>query len=582
MQNRLREDNRPYARRHGFITALLFVYIILRAVYIPAVHDEVATFLLYIRSLDFIPGLAHLDANNHLTSSIFGLLMYELFGAEMAFLRMPSALSFLIYAYFIYRISTAFIEKNFRLSFSIFMLCIPIVIEYFSLLRGYGMSFAFLSGFLYYSLRGLQEMKAGFLLFQALFLLLSLASGLNLLLICLMASGISLLFCLYQKKYTYLPIFLLHSIIFGYFIWYSFRLKAMGMLYYGGDTGFLEDTVKSLADLLLPQNPQAGTWILLLMALLSLFLPLYKKNRTINGLFFFVLFWGNIAAILLMHAILGVKFPTDRTALHLYFILLFLLSIGLFQNRKLLFSIAILGQLFLFMLNMNLTHSTFWRHEHISEELYNSIFDDASIHSPMIAGYKMNGLVLPYENYRRGRSAGDVISIDYNYTQADYILSEHYDTLQHHGDYTLIMQDPVSRKSVWKKKIPVVWSRADSGSVKSGLTNAMYMDVWKAKEANKYDGKDLRLCMEVRIKADKHAGIDFIFKDHNPLGHPDRHARLILGLQPFQDGLYTFHVDLYLKSNHIQDSDFSCFIYNPKEAEFSVEDLQYVLYTAEE
>jgi len=54
---------------YGLIAFAIGIYLILRAVFIPLVHDEAATFFHYIHSFDFVPFIAHWDANNHILNS---------------------------------------------------------------------------------------------------------------------------------------------------------------------------------------------------------------------------------------------------------------------------------------------------------------------------------------------------------------------------------------------------------------------------------------------------------------------------------------------------------------------------------
>ncbi|HNS46120.1 MAG TPA: hypothetical protein PKH94_02665, partial [Bacteroidales bacterium] len=48
---------------------LLWIYVWLRAIQVPLIYDEIATFFHYIHSSSFLPFRSHLDANNHLLNS---------------------------------------------------------------------------------------------------------------------------------------------------------------------------------------------------------------------------------------------------------------------------------------------------------------------------------------------------------------------------------------------------------------------------------------------------------------------------------------------------------------------------------
>ena len=62
------------------LSALNWAYLILRAVYVPMAHDEIATFHYYVQTADFMPFIAHWDMNNHFVNSALTTLFYSAFG----------------------------------------------------------------------------------------------------------------------------------------------------------------------------------------------------------------------------------------------------------------------------------------------------------------------------------------------------------------------------------------------------------------------------------------------------------------------------------------------------------------------
>ena len=56
-----------YFNRFFWITCLtIFIFIVLRAFFIPFSHDEAATFFFYIQSGNYLPYKAHVYTNNHM------------------------------------------------------------------------------------------------------------------------------------------------------------------------------------------------------------------------------------------------------------------------------------------------------------------------------------------------------------------------------------------------------------------------------------------------------------------------------------------------------------------------------------
>ena len=57
----------------------LYTYLIIRCIYVPVLHDELATFFYYIQPDNYMPPKAHWDANNHILNSMLSNWSYHLF-----------------------------------------------------------------------------------------------------------------------------------------------------------------------------------------------------------------------------------------------------------------------------------------------------------------------------------------------------------------------------------------------------------------------------------------------------------------------------------------------------------------------
>src|SRR5688572_17089800 len=143
-----------YIRNIYFLSALgLFVYLILRAIYVPPVHDEAATFIHYIQRNEWMPYKAHWDANNHILNSFLSGLFFKVFGFGFLQLRLASLLFFPLYAIYVYRIG-GFLKSNIvKIGFYLGMLGVHSLMEYFAYSRGYGMSMALLMAAIFYMLQ---------------------------------------------------------------------------------------------------------------------------------------------------------------------------------------------------------------------------------------------------------------------------------------------------------------------------------------------------------------------------------------------------------------------------------------------
>src|SRR4051812_32737320 len=101
----------PRAFDFGFrvLSALLLIFVFLRAWLVPFAHDEVATFYFYIQPGSFMPFKSHPDANGHFLTSAMGWVCFKIFGSSPLSLRLPSVAAFVLLCYAVYRFRALFI-----------------------------------------------------------------------------------------------------------------------------------------------------------------------------------------------------------------------------------------------------------------------------------------------------------------------------------------------------------------------------------------------------------------------------------------------------------------------------------------
>ena len=170
----------------------LFAFIIAKAFAVQVTTDEAYT--LTILTKETVWNLVSYESsytNNHILNSLLCKLSFSLFGMDQIAGRLPNILSFVLYFWFVWQFSRRFFADNFvGLMFVCVMLGNPYMIEFFSLARGYGMSFALMMVSIYYAARyTLEDVKRALpisLLFAILsvyaqFALLHFFLGLNIL-----------------------------------------------------------------------------------------------------------------------------------------------------------------------------------------------------------------------------------------------------------------------------------------------------------------------------------------------------------------------------------------------------------------
>ena len=116
---------------------LIFIGLAIKASTSSFTHDESLSYIRFIFTSD---PLAIGDTNNHLLNSILMYGSSKLFGASELALRLPNLVSYLVYAYFTFKVLES--VKNFEVRLlGYFMLnAIPFVLDFFALARGYGLA----------------------------------------------------------------------------------------------------------------------------------------------------------------------------------------------------------------------------------------------------------------------------------------------------------------------------------------------------------------------------------------------------------------------------------------------------------
>ena len=157
------------------------------------------------------------------------------------------------------------------------------------------------------------------------------------------------------------------------------KLKQGGNLYYGGNTGFYNDTLGSLAkysfyspnsNMLIHYALNIFVCILLLSILFSFFFnrTIFSKKNIILSVTALC-----ILSVILQHYLLGTLYLIDRTALFFYPLLIFCLCFALNDFSKKLFSKVIILIVIAFGLNFmnhaNLYKTAIWYFDSYSKEI---------------------------------------------------------------------------------------------------------------------------------------------------------------------------------------------------------------------
>ncbi len=453
------------------ICLLLFVYMVLRAIYVPIVHDEAVTFFNYINTGRFIPlynWQSHADANNHVLNSAISTLFYNWFGPGWGVYRIGSVLSMGFLFIYLWKIAQWLKNQRIRWVFILSILGSHYFMEFFSLTRGYGMSMAMLVPAIYYLFSYLRTPSNKYLVWYAVFMILGLLANLTLVNTALIG------FCLIVLKWVIDPVkpkiwtYLITLIgvllpTIG-FILLGMKYKEMNLLYYGQGDSYWEITVNTFFErFTLIEN--LNLWVYpIIMPILLISLVLFVK-RTLElkweaihnyHVLFAALFFGNLAASIIQTSFMDVNYPEDRTALFFFpFMIGTLCFQASYQTWTKYLCLPLLYLPINFILTMNLTHNSFWRSERFTEEFYMEVYKDyeSTGEQPTVGGHNLRQVVWDYYNHQNGGELGRVHIHDYEQdTVSDYILGYLHDEALWEKQYDRIMHDEYSDLCLFKRR----------------------------------------------------------------------------------------------------------------------------------
>lgn len=322
----------PASSREGVVyfglAALMLMYVVLRAAYVPFVHDEATSFIAYAQPGTFLPFASMWDANNHYLNSLCGHIGYRVFGLHPLALRWASVLSYLLFAWCVWRLGARTERPLIRWLLWSALLACPFMLDFFSLFRGYGPAMALLLLAVHQASRYLESHSERSLAVSLLAMNAAMGFMLGLLplaLVLLMALftaasrvrrhiviGIAL------GMIPLIPIALLAN-----------HMAALGLLYQGDTDGYASTTIGSLVKFTFgvvgDRWPQ---WLVLFSTFITaLLLWMQRRARMPHHLMLVAaLLWGEWALRWLLAGTIGLNHAEDRTALHV--LVLFILFVA--------------------------------------------------------------------------------------------------------------------------------------------------------------------------------------------------------------------------------------------------------------
>jgi hypothetical protein len=444
----------------------VWIYLLLRAIYVPPVHDEAATFFHYVNHGEWMPGKALFDANNHILNSLLSYFFVKLFGIHAWSLRLANLLFFPLYCAALWGISRCLQHPFTRWSLLMGGVAMHGITEYFAYSRGYGMSMGLLTAALYFGIRFMRQGKTTWLWAAMAAFWLATLANLTLMNSFLLFAAFSFLFICAAKTPVPQKISQSLPLLFGSaaivpFVILSLAMKKGGLLYYAQGESFYQAVLVSFSAQFFGSTawPIPYFWIAWFSAALVPIPFLLKKQPLRENrppvLFGFMLL-GSLLGIVALHLLLGVNFPSDRTGM---FLVLYLFLFSMFTADtvypKAALPIAALFGLH-FLAHANFTHSSYWQYEHLPERFWQQIYDEArsgkAPENPTIGGYRIRDLVWSWYNFRHG---GPLQNMDYEHYPSDfedYVIFGPGEYTPHKGIYDSIDADPLSDLVLARRK----------------------------------------------------------------------------------------------------------------------------------
>jgi hypothetical protein len=343
------------------LSCLLFLYVSIRAYLIDITWDEAYSYLKFIRTGNFSPFYySGVSANNHLLNTWLSFLTSYLLGISEFALRIPNIMAYALFLFFTAKLSNEFSSPLLRISSFLILNLNPYLVDFFSMSRGYGLSYGLIAGCLWYLYRFLKNnfqskdsLRSLLFAMPAVFAYLSLIHFAIALFICILfidffnseknTTLLKRFSGVLKKNYPAILFFLLFLFIIVQRI---FGLKNADALFYGGTQSFWHDTVLTVFQQSLYGKPYPGSLkyllsgIALLVTALSIFLSIkfiYKKKKTPQVFFFQILSFLFLYCSLItvfQHYVLHTPYLANRTALFLLLLFSFMLVFLLDELAK--------------------------------------------------------------------------------------------------------------------------------------------------------------------------------------------------------------------------------------------------------
>lgn len=371
---------------------LIFLYVAARAWLLDITYDEAWTITRFAStSVRDIFSCTPCDANNHILNTLLIKFFQHLFGDSLFVARLPNLLSLVLYLAFSYKISSR-LRPFPRVCLFLLLITNPFILDFFGLARGYGLSLAFVTTAVHFQLKYFRQPRFRTAIMAVVLAALAVLSNFTALYFFMAVGILTASFQLLDWKKTSIEELSLELAIAGVLglimLVPVLQLTAYQLLYYGGNAGFYDDTLTSLAVYTSghPFQSNEAVFYLNIFLGLSLFIlavglvrkPSYFPSKLFSQKAIALALFALPALIsVLFVQLLGNLYLINRTALFLY--PLFVIAIARWADRPgkpwaRVTSYTALGMLSLMLVlnlvpNINFYKTITWPHDSRTTEI---------------------------------------------------------------------------------------------------------------------------------------------------------------------------------------------------------------------
>jgi hypothetical protein len=488
--------HKHFERAYWVICAAMFAVVLLRCIFVPFAHDEVATFYYYIQPGKFLPFLSHPDANGHFLCSATSWVSFRLWGSSSAALRVPEMLAFLVLCYAVFRMGKLFSSLLARMVFSAAFIISFNFISFYSLCRGYGLSMALLVLALYYFFVYIRYSSPGHIAKFVLFSQLALSANLTLVMATGLLTGVLIVFQLSRKSFFKagnILLLLLHFALLGFWICYGFYLKEAGALYYGTGESYWDVTFKSLIDTTILQS-RTVYWLMIILSAMMLVKFVYLLIRdgirsffSNNFLLSFFLFCALVLIFYLLKKIAAINYPEDRTGLFFYAFFMTALAFminNLWNSIQLVFFYIPLFFLFQLAVMFNIRVHPWRVYETMPQQFFDTLVEEY-LHEgrPVtIAGHRVREFFYGFMNYNSPVKLNHMTAPEALQMNCDYALATKADQPWYHPYYYELAHDKYWDFTLLKRKTPLKRVQLAASSPGKFTGTGEYYNAFEAKD----------------------------------------------------------------------------------------------------